>query len=118
MCTIHQYIIEANEMKNLLLAFATLAMATASAASSYKVTFFQPTLVAGKELKPGTYKVEVKDTTAVISQGKESVETPVKTETTDTKFATTSVRFRNGDGKYRIEEIRIGGTSTKLVFAN
>ena len=105
-------------MKTLILTFATFGLAIASAASSYKVTLFQPTLVGGKELKPGVYKVEVKDATAVISQGKESVEAPVKTETADSKFNNTSVRYRNGDGKYRIEEIRIGGTSTRLVFSN
>ena len=105
-------------MKQVLLTFATLALASASAASSYKVTFYQPTEVAGKELKPGVYKVEVKESTAVISQGKQSVEAPVKTETADSKYSSTTVRFRNGDGKYKIEEIRIGGTSTRLVFEN
>jgi hypothetical protein len=109
---------EKGQMKKLLLTFATFALAAASAASTYKVTLFQPTIVAGKELKPGVYKVEVKDSTATLSQGKDSVEAQVKTETADTRFASTSVRFRNGDGKYRIEEIRLGGTSTKLVFAN
>ncbi|HYP04632.1 MAG TPA: hypothetical protein VER03_00225 [Bryobacteraceae bacterium] len=105
-------------MKKLALTFATLGLAAASAASTYKVTLHQPTLIAGKELKPGVYKVEVNDTTARLSQGKESVEAPVKTETAESKFRDTSVRYRNGDGKYRIEEIRIGGTATKLVFAN
>lgn len=105
-------------MKNVLLTFATFALAVASAASSYKVTLFQPSIIAGKELSPGVYKVELKDTTAVISKGKDSVEAQVKTETADSKFSTTTVRYRNGDGKYRLEEIRIGGTNTKLVFAN
>ena len=105
-------------MKTLILTFATFGLAIASAASSYKVMLHQPTLIAGKELKPGLYKVEVNDTTATLSQGKESVETPVKTETADTKFTSTSVRYKNGDGKYRMEEIRIGGTSTRLVFSN
>jgi hypothetical protein len=109
---------EATQMKKILLTFATLAVAVASAASSYKVTLFQPSIVAGKELQPGVYKVELKEGTAVLSKGKESVEAPVKTETADTKFGSTSVRYRNGDGKFRIEEIRIGGTNTKLVFAN
>lgn len=105
-------------MKNLLLTFATLGLAAASAASSYKVTLFQPSIVAGKELQPGVYKVELKDSTAVLSKGKESVEAPVKTETAESKFSSTSVRFKNGDGKYRLEEIRLGGTATKILFAN
>jgi hypothetical protein len=105
-------------MKKVLFTFATFGIAIASAASSYKVTLFQPSIIGGKELQPGVYKVEVKDATAVISKGKDSVEAAVKTETSDSKFGSTAVRYRNGDGKYRIEEIRIGGTNTKLVFAN
>jgi len=33
----------------------------------------------------------------------------------DKKYATTSVRYANGDGKYQIREIRLGGTKLKLV---
>ena len=105
-------------MNKILLTFATLGLAAASAASNYKVTLFQPSIVAGQELKPGEYKVELKDSTAVISKGKQSVEAAVHTETSDTKFASTTVRYKNGDGKYRLEEIHLGGTTTKIVFAN
>jgi hypothetical protein len=105
-------------MKKILLTFATLAVASASAASSYKVTLFQPSIIAGKELKPGVYKVELKETTAVLSKGKESVEAPMKSEDGDSKFSSTSVRYKNGDGKYHIEEIRFGGTNRKITFAN
>jgi hypothetical protein len=82
------------------------------------VTLFQPSVVNGNELKPGEYKVTVQDNKAVISSGKTSVEAPVKTETADSKFSSTTVRYRNGDGKYRLQEIRLGGTNTKLVFEN
>ena len=102
-------------MKKLILSFATLALAVASA-DTYKVTLFQPSLVNGKELKAGDYKVEVKDSVATIRNGKSSVEAPVKVETGTDKFSSTSVRYQNGDGKYRIQEIRVGGTNTKLVF--
>jgi hypothetical protein len=105
-------------MKTILLSFATLGLAVAGAANSYKVTLFQPSIVVGTELQPGIYKVEVKDSTVVISKGKQSVEAPIKSEAGDNKFASTTVRYKNGDGKYRIEEIRFGGTNTKIVFAN
>ena len=104
--------------RKLLLSFSTLALAVASAASSHKITLFQPSLVNGTELKPGQYKVTVQDNKAVISSGKTSVEANVKTETADSKFSSTTVRYRNGDGKYRLQEIRLGGTTTKLVFEN
>jgi hypothetical protein len=105
-------------MKKLLFSFATIALAAASAASSYKITLFQPSIVNGTELKPGEYKVEVTDNKAVIKRGKTSIEAPVRTETADTKFSSTSVRYKNGDGKYRLEEIHLGGTNTKLIFSN
>jgi hypothetical protein len=105
-------------MKKVLFSFATLALAVASAASSYRITLFQPSLVAGTELKPGDYKVTLKDNKAVITSGKTSVEATVKSETADSKYSSTTVRYSNGDGKYRLQEIRLGGTTTKLVFEN
>lgn len=102
----------------ILLSFATLALAVSSAASSYRVTLFQPSIVAGTELKPGTYKITLNENKAVISSGKTSVEAEVKSETADAKYPSTTVRYTNGDGKYRVQEIRLGGTSTRLVFDN
>ncbi len=64
-------------VKNILLGFASVALAVASAASSYNVTFYQPVMISGSELKPGDYKLELKDKTAVIKQGKTVTEAPV-----------------------------------------
>ncbi|MGH9721198.1 MAG: hypothetical protein ACRD8O_13365 [Bryobacteraceae bacterium] len=99
----------------LTLMVAGLFVATA-AAKSYSVTLFQPAQVGATELKAGDYRVELKDSKAVITNGKQSVEVEVKVETTQEKFNSTSVRFQNGDGKYKIQEIRLGGTKTRLVF--
>ena len=70
------------------------------------------------ELKPGDYTLELKDEKVVIKKGKQMGEAPVKVETADSKYASTTVRYRNGDGKYRIQEIHLGGTNTKLIFAD
>jgi len=105
-------------MKKILLSFGTLALAVASAANSYRVTLFQPAIVNGTELKPGDYKVTLKDNKAVITSGKTSVEANVKQETADTKFNATTVRYADQQGKYRVQEIRLGGTNTRLVFEN
>jgi hypothetical protein len=102
-------------MKKLLPSFALLGLSVASAAT-YRVTFHETAVVAGKELKPGDYKVELKDNKAVITNRKESVEADVTVETDGHKYDSTSVKYRNGDGKYRVQEIRIGGTNTKVVF--
>jgi hypothetical protein len=103
-------------MKKVLIAFATVALAVASAAANYKVTLFQPSMIAGTELKPGDYKIEVKDNRAVVKSGKTVVEADVKIETAGEKFGSTSVRYNSANGKYQVQEIRLGGTNTKLVF--
>jgi len=69
----------------------------------------------GVELKPGEYKIEVDGDKMVLRNGKTKAEAAVKSEQGDAKFGSTSIRYMNGDGKYRITEIRIGGTNTKLV---
>jgi hypothetical protein len=95
--------------------FLTVGVFVASAAT-YTVTLFQPSLVAGKELKPGDYKLVVEDGKAVIQKGKEKVEATVRVEQGDSKFSSTSVRYTEENGKLKIQEIRLGGTTTKLVF--
>jgi hypothetical protein len=105
--------------KKILLSLATFGLAVASAASSYRITLFQPSLVGEQELKAGDYKVTLTDDNkAVISSGKTVVEATVKTEAADSKFNATTVRYRNGDGKYRVQEIRLGGTNTRVIFEN
>jgi hypothetical protein len=80
------------------------------------VTLFQPSVVQGTELKAGDYKLNLKDSKVVIANGRQSIEANVKVENSDQKFSATSVRYANGDGKYSVQEIRLGGTKTKLVF--
>jgi hypothetical protein len=105
-------------MKKLIVTFVCLAVMVASAAATHRVTLFQPSLVSGTELKPGEYKLDLQENKVVIRQGKTSVEAQVKVETGDQKFNSTSVRYAAEGGKYRVQEIRLGGTNTKLVFAN
>lgn len=99
-------------VKNILLGFATFGLAIVSAATSYNVTFYQPVMINGSELKAGDYKVELKDKMAVIKQGKTVTEAPVTIENEAQKFQRTSVRL-NG---MQVEEIRVGGTNTRIVF--
>jgi hypothetical protein len=106
------------KLTKLMLSFGTLALAIASAASSYHFSLFQPSVVAGKELKPGDYKVELNGDKAIIKAGKQTVEAAVKVETGTEKFSETSVRFDTTNGKMTVQEIRLGGTNTKLVFNN
>ena len=103
-------------MRKVLLFFLVAGLAVASA-RSYTITLFETATVGTTVLKPGDYKLEVNDQTAVIRQGKMQTESLVKVEEGDTKFAVTAVRYVNdANGKVRIQEIRIGGTKTRLVF--
>jgi hypothetical protein len=95
------------------LAFAGIAVASAK---SYSVKFFVPVTVGGTELKPGEYKVEVVGDKAVIRRGQINVESPVKVVTVERAFPRTSMRLAQNEGKMRIQEIRLGGEKTRLVF--
>src|SRR5438270_405613 len=98
-------------MKKILLSLVTVALAVASAASSYRVTLFQPSIVNGTQLKPGDYKITLKENKAVLTSGKTSVEASVKQETADTRYSSTTVRYTDTEGKYKVQEIRLGGTN-------
>lgn len=100
----------------LFVSLCTLATGIASAASSYGVTLHAKTVIAGKELKAGSYRVQVDGNNATIKGEGGTVQTPVTTSQNDTKFDKTTVQYHLAEDKYALDEIRIGGTSTKLVF--
>jgi hypothetical protein len=100
----------------LVLAFAILSIAVASAAGNYKITLTQPSVVNGNQLKAGEYRLNVTESKVTIVNGKDSVEIPAKVESTDKKFDTTAIRYTEEGGKQNITEIRIGGTKTKVLF--
>jgi hypothetical protein len=102
-------------LKNLVLAFAILALAVASAAT-YRVALDQPSVVNGNELKAGDYRLNVQSDKVTIVNGKQSVEVPVKVETVAQTYNSTAVRYSDEGGRPTMSEIRQGGTKTKLVF--
>jgi hypothetical protein len=103
-------------MNKKFLVALSAAMLSAFAGESYRITLFQPSVVNGTTLKPGDYKVEVSGGKATIKAGKNTVEADVRLETADQKFSSTSVRYASGDGQYKVQEIRVGGTNTRIVF--
>src|SRR5258708_38679706 len=105
-------------VKGIVLA-GTLGLAVATAgSSSYTIQLSEKAVVAGKELKPGEYKVQVDGDKATIKNSNQTAEATVKVETSDQKFSRSTVRYNNADGKYRVEQIQLGGTKTTLVFGN
>jgi hypothetical protein len=100
-----------------LLAIVVASAGTAPGpGSSYRITLLQPSTVKGGDLKAGEYKVSIGSDKATFQLGKINVEAPVKIETGAEKFRNTSVRYITENGKAIISEIRIGGTSTRLIF--
>ena len=103
-------------IKKIVVLFTVLGLAMVAGAKSYSITLFQPSVIAGMELKAGDYTLELKDEKVLFKRGKQIGEAAVKVETVESKYASTSVRYRNGDGKYHIQEIHLGGTNMKLVI--
>ncbi len=100
-------------VKNLLFTFSTVALASAFAASSYTVTLFDESVIDGKALKPGQYKLEVTDNGVVLKHNKDVTEVSGKTQVGSRKYGTTAVRYND---KHEVEEIYLGGTNKKIVF--
>jgi hypothetical protein len=104
-------------MKKILFSFVTVALAVSSAASSsFHVNIDQPTWVGGTQLKPGDYKVALEGDKAMIKVGKTMVEVPAKVENADKKFDATSVRVDSVNNKQSLKEIRVGGTTMRVLF--
>lgn len=101
-------------VKKALLALGTVALAVASAANGYHFTLLEKSMLNGTELKPGDYKIEIDGGKATIRNGKTVAQANVKVENVEQKISSTSVKYVNGT----VQEIRLGGTKTKLIFEN
>ena len=101
--------------KKLVISFLMLALAVACA-KTYHVTLFQPSVIAGTELKAGEYQLKLEGDQLTVKNGKIVAQATVKVEQNGEKYSRTAVRYHNGDGKYRVQEIRLGGTNIKLVL--
>jgi hypothetical protein len=106
-------------MNKVLVMFATLALALASAADkAYHVTLNEAASVNGTQLQPGEYKLQIEGDKVVLKLGKKTaLEAPAKVETADHKFETTSVAIQTAGSKPVLSEIRIGGTNQRVIFS-
>jgi hypothetical protein len=104
-------------MKNLLLAF-TLLGASIAGAKTYSITLSSPAAIGNSQLKSGDYRLELKGDRVLVKDGKMVNEFPVHVENEARKFENTSITTSSASGSNRIQEIRLGGTTVKLVFDN
>jgi hypothetical protein len=103
-------------MKKMALLLVTLALSAASA-KTFDVTLYQPSVVAGSELQPGAYKLDLNGTRMVLRNGGTSVACDVKVEINERKYTSGSVRYEQNSGKSIVREIRLRGTDMKLMLA-
>jgi len=106
--------------KKSLLLLGVLAMSILSIASakSYTITFASPTMVGSSQLAAGDYTLKVDGSNAVFTNvdSNKSVTAPVKIENVAKKYNVTSVETTmNGDAQH-IDDIQLGGSTTKLNF--
>ncbi len=102
--------------RKLALCFVIAGLALASA-KSYSMNLYQPTMVGTTELKAGSYDVELVDQKAVISKGKVHAEAAVTVANAEKKYSDTSVVISKADGKAKLQEIHLAGTTTKLILS-
>jgi hypothetical protein len=103
-------------MKKALAVMFAIGISAAYAASSYHVTLYKPTTINGTQLKAGDVKLELQGDKVVIKQGKTSVESSVTVENGSKKFDMTSVGYVGDSSNNQVQEIRLGGTTTKILF--
>jgi len=100
--------------RKLALCFAIAGLALANA-KTYTVNLYQATMVGKTELKAGEYEVKLVGQKAMITKGKVHTEADVTVANSEKKYSTTTVVIDNSGGKSRLQEIHLGGTTTKLV---
>ena len=100
-------------MKQILLGL-TVAAALANAAT-FKLDLSAPSVINGQELAPGEYKVSYNDQSMTLTKGKQTFTAPVRVESAEGKARTTVLRYDQEHDKMVLKEIRVGGSSTKLV---
>lgn len=101
-------------MKKALVSLLFLGLAYAG--SSYHVDLYRPTTINGTQFKAGECKVELHENKLTFKQGKTTAETTVKVENNAQKFPSTTVGYVGEGSGNELQEIRLGGTTTKLVF--
>jgi hypothetical protein len=105
-------------MKKLIFALCALTLPAVNAAdNNYKFSLQQRATLNGTALSPGEYRIQVDGDKATLKMGKTVIEAPVKVENSTQKFKVTTVGLEGTTGNYRISDIGIGGSNTRIVFS-
>jgi hypothetical protein len=99
--------------KQLILGFVALGATAFAASNTFKVHIFKDSVIEGKTLKAGDYKLSIENGNAVIKMGGESIAVPAREETQPNKAASTELLYV---GDTNLQAISVGGTRTRIVF--
>lgn len=94
------------------IAIAAITAAAAAAGNTYNVNLYLTSSLSGMSFQPGECKLELSGNQIVLKQGKTLAASPVQVERGAARFDSTTVAYKDG----QIYEIRLGGTTTKLVL--
>jgi len=95
-----------------------MSILSIASAKSYNIAFTGHTMVGGAQLPAGDYTLKVEGANAVFTNvdSNKSVTAPVKIETGDKKYGTTSVETTQEGDVQHVKDIELGGSNTKLDF--
>ena len=86
-------------------------------AKTYTFSISAPAQLGDSLLKPGEYSLKLDgERVALIDKDHRRIQANLSVETSDTKFAHTSLRLTNADTSVaRIQSIQLAGTNKKIV---
>jgi hypothetical protein len=108
-------------MKKLaLLAVLALAFLSLANAKGYSIILAHSSKAGSAQLKAGEYGLQINGSNAVFTskQTSKSISVPIKVENGTTKFSQTVVETTTVSGSDVIQDIELGGSSTKVEFSN
>jgi hypothetical protein len=101
----------------LMIALFALCGASLASAKTYSFIVIDPSQAGKIQLKPGTYKVKLDGSHALLlDQSGHQINEPVKVQTGDHKYDQTAIETSTANGANRILWVEIGGSKDKVVF--
>ncbi len=100
--------------KIVLLSCAVFGASAFGSSNIHKITLRQDSIIEGKTLKAGDYKISFENGNAVIKQGKQVFQTPARLETQTAKAEDDELFYKDNNN---LEGIEFAGTQTEIVFS-
>jgi len=90
-----------------------LGMSAFAAGKTHKVDIQQDSVIEGKMVKAGEYKISFENGNALLQMGKESIQVPAHEVTNANKVYSDELTYVDNN---KLQAINIAGTTTKIVF--